>query len=237
MDNIGLGDHKQLNDVVMENLRQMIRDGQLPANDWLRQDWLQRELEKRGLKVSYTPIREALKQLGAEGLVEHVPYRGVRVIQFSLDDAIDIYEMRASLEGIAAKAAATHMTEEERATLRQLHQQMLDASQTPADLNRINDLNRQFHLLIIRGSRRTHLVRTLEQLWLWFPTMLWNRFALAADAATPERAGADNHEHADILAAIEVCDPQAAEARMRYHIEQTQRALLHHLETAPKRGG
>jgi DNA-binding GntR family transcriptional regulator len=227
--NSTLADHKQLHNVVIDRLRDMIMQGDLRAGEWLRQERLARELG-----VSHTPIREALKQLEVEGLVEHVPYRGVRVVEFSLDDVIDIYSMRRSLEGLAAAAAATHLTAAELVEVRRLHEAMVSLELPSKHLPEMRELNRQFHLQIIRGSRRTHLIRTLEQMWAWFPTMLWNQYALAADASTPERAGADNRDHEQILKALEAHDPAAAEHWMRYHIEQTQQALTSYLEPALK---
>jgi DNA-binding GntR family transcriptional regulator len=204
----------------------MIMHGDLRAGEWLRQERLARELG-----VSHTPIREALKQLEIEGLVEHVPYRGVRVIEFSPDDVVDIYEMRSALEGIAAAAAAICMTNDELAKIRRLHEAMMAIEHPTDHLSEIRELNRQFHLTIIQGSRRAHLVRTLEQLWAWFPTMLWNQYALAADASTPQRSGTDNRDHQRIVDALEARDPEASELRMREHIDQTRAALMHHLNS------
>src|SRR5437762_9247969 len=98
-------EHKQLRDVVVERIREQIAQGKLMPGQWLRQERLAAELG-----TSYTPIREALKQLQAEGMVEHVPYRGVRVVQFSPADVLDIYGMRSVLEGQAAAGAATRLT-------------------------------------------------------------------------------------------------------------------------------
>src|SRR2546425_10001528 len=94
-------EHRQLRDVVVERIRAQILQGKLTPGQWLRQERLAAELG-----TSYTPIREALKQLQAEGMVEHVPYRGVRVVQFSPQDVLDIYGMRSVLEGQAAAGAA-----------------------------------------------------------------------------------------------------------------------------------
>src|SRR5258708_8556195 len=105
----------------------MIMRGDLRAGEWLRQERLARELG-----VSHTPIREALKQLEVEGLVEHVPYRGVRVVEFSLNDVVDIYSMRYPLEGLAAEAAPPCLTETELVELRPPHQPLI-ALQPPAD--------------------------------------------------------------------------------------------------------
>src|SRR5260370_19142473 len=93
MSNLLLADHKQLHNVVIDRLRDMIIQGDLRAGEWLRQERLARELG-----VSHTPIREALKQLEVEGLVEHVPYRGVRVIEVSINDVEDIYTIRTHLK-------------------------------------------------------------------------------------------------------------------------------------------
>jgi DNA-binding GntR family transcriptional regulator len=224
--NTPLSDHKQLHNVVIDRLRDMIMHGDLRAGEWLRQERLARELG-----VSHTPIREALKQLEIEGLVEHVPYRGVRVIEFSPEDVVDIYEMRSALEGIAAAAAASCMTNDELVRVRYLHESMIAIEHPAEHLQEVRELNRQFHLSIIQGSRRTHLSRTLEQLWAWFPTMLWNQYALAADASTPQRAGKDNWDHEQIVEALEARDSAAAEQRMREHIDRTRDALMHHLNT------
>ncbi len=218
-------DHKQLHNMVLDRLRDKIMKGELRAGEWLRQERLARELG-----VSHTPIREALKQLEVEGLVEHVPYRGVRVVEFSMDAVADIYDMRTVLEGLAARAAAERLTDDELYELKKLHTAMMaiDNPSTPESVDSIRQLNREFHLQIIHSSHRAYLIRTLEQIWSWFPTMLWSQYALEADAATPQRAGADNRDHGEIVAALEARNSAKAEAAMRYHIEQTRLALLHH---------
>jgi len=226
-----LGDHKQLHNVVIDRLRDMIIQGDLRAGEWLRQERLARELG-----VSHTPIREALKQLEVEGLVEHVPYRGVRVIEFSINDVEDIYTMRSALEGLATAAAAAHLTDDELTEIRRIHEAMVAIAMptTPQALQDLRELNRQFHRLIILGSHRTHLMRTLEQIWSWFPTMLWSQFALKADASAPERVDADNRDHEMIVRALEAHDPEAAERLMRMHIDQTRQALIRHLKASLK---
>lgn len=215
----------------MDRLRDMIIQGDLHAGEWLRQERLARELG-----VSHTPIREALKQLEVEGLVEHVPYRGVRVVEFSVNDVEDIYTMRSVLEGLAAAAAALHLTDDELTELRRVHEAMVavDDPSTPESLLALRELNRQFHRFIIQGSRRTHLIRTLDQIWSWFPTMLWSQFALATDASTPERVGTDNHDHEMIVRALEAHDSEAAERLIRTHIDKTRQALTHHFNATSK---
>lgn len=198
----------------------MIASGELQAGEWLRQERLASELG-----ISYTPIREALKLLEVEGLVEHVPYRGVRVVKFNAEDVLDLYVMRSVLEGLAASGAARHISAEALAPIRALHERMCKLNGVK-DLIEIHDLNRQFHLAIIRASQRQFLTRMLTMLYNWFPNMLWNRALAASEAALDARAAADNREHALIVVALEAHDPVAAERAMRDHIEGSSQNLL-----------
>lgn len=74
---------RQLRSFVAEQLRAAILEGRYKPGEWLRQERLAQELN-----VSQMPVREALKELAAEGLVEHVPYRGARVVAFSIEEAL-----------------------------------------------------------------------------------------------------------------------------------------------------
>jgi DNA-binding GntR family transcriptional regulator len=217
-------EHRQLRDVVVERIRTQILQGKLTPGQWLRQERLAAELG-----TSYTPIREALKQLQAEGMVEHVPYRGVRVVQFSPQDVLDIYGMRAVLEGQAAAGAAIRLTDAQRAHLRQIHEQMLAYTGTE-HLQLVRDLNQQFHQVIIEASGRTYLIRVLRMIWTWSPAMLWSQFVNPAIEGDSEYVAEDNAEHGQILAALEAQDGEAAERLMRQHIERACQALAEHLK-------
>jgi DNA-binding GntR family transcriptional regulator len=213
---------KQLRDLAVERLRAMIAQGKLRGGDWLRQAALSAELG-----ISYTPIREALKQLEAEGLVEHVPYRGVRVVEFRLDDILDIYAIRLALEPQAAASAAQRIAEPDLEALRQLHGRMCQLHGAEA-LAEVRELNERFHLKIVEASGRTYLIRTLRAIWTWFPKMLWSQFL--PDGDPPQREAQDNADHAQILAALEARDPEAAECATRQHLERARQTLLDALE-------
>ena len=212
--------HRQLRQWVADRLRTEVLDGRRRPGDWLRQESVARE---EG--VSQTPVREALRQLVAEGILEHVPYRGIRVVTLSVDDAEDLYASRAVLEPIAARHAAKAITPEELRELTTLHERML-ACEIPARLKDYRDLNRRFHEAIVAASRRPFLTRTLGQLWSAFPTMLWSNVPAVATTSSPEREDPDAAEHAEIIASLAARDPERAAAAVKRHVEEAGRTLL-----------
>ena len=212
--------HRQLPRVVAEKIRLAILNGELRAGEWLRQERLAQEFG-----VSQMPVREALKELAAEGLVEHVPYRGVRVIAFSADDVADLYAHRTFLEGRAAGFAASAITREELAELRDLHSQMSQLLD-PSALTEYREGNRRFHQLIYSASRHTYLIRTLNQMWATLPTMLLANYATTAHTPLPTRDDIDVREHAAIIAALEARDADLAETLMRAHIADAGAGLV-----------
>ncbi|NTU75888.1 MAG: GntR family transcriptional regulator [Anaerolineaceae bacterium] len=208
--------HKQLRSSVAERLRSDILDGRLKPGEWLRQERL-----AQVYGVSQMPVREALKALEAEGLVEHVPYRGARVVAFSADDVEDLYATRSFLEGRAAYEAASRITDEQNNQLRALHEKMIKCTSTAADVAYYRLLNRQFHLLIVNASQRAYLERMLNQMWDTFPTMMWSNFALTAETSLPSRVDSDNKEHELLIRALEKHDPQEAKRVARLHVESS----------------
>jgi DNA-binding GntR family transcriptional regulator len=221
---------KQLRDWVEEQLREAILSGVFESGTWLRQQHLADELG-----VSQMPIREALKELAAQGLVEHVPYRGMRVVAFSPDDVVDLYAHRGFLEGRAAAAAAAHVTLKTVAGLRRLLDEM-EGQMAPEDLDVYRDLNRRFHAAVFEASRRPYLIRTLRQMWEAFPTMLWSTFPDVASSSLSERDSADSREHRAILAALARGDAEEAERRVREHIEAAGRQLVSFLRSREMEG-
>ncbi len=215
----GPENHRQLRQWVADRLRSDILEGRLKPGEWLRQERLAQE---HG--VSQTPVREALKQLAAEGLVEHVPYRGIQVVQFSVEDVEDLYACRAAVEGMAARYAAEAITDEELDELQSLHERMV-ACVTPGELREYRELNRRFHEAVSEASRRSYLMRTLAQLWAAFPTMLWSNIPRIAVTSVPgpRRAGRRRarRDHRRPGGAR----PGARRAAVRRHIESAGRAL------------
>jgi DNA-binding GntR family transcriptional regulator len=211
--------HRQLRQVVADRLRADILEGRFPPGTWIRQERIAQEMG-----VSQMPVREALRELSSEGLVEHAPYRGVRVTDARVDDVADLYACRAFVEGLAARAAARAITDEELAELRARAERMRKRL-APRYLDEYRELNRRFHTTVFKASRRPFLVRTLEQLWGAFPTMLLTRFQETTSTSLPDRDAEDVAEHAAILDALARRDGAAAERAMRFHIEEAARHL------------
>lgn len=210
---------RQLRRLVADRLRRGILEGRLTPGTWLRQEQIAREMG-----VSQMPVREAFRELAAEGLVVHEPYRGVRISSLTLADVRDVYAARAAIEALAIRAAATEITADELGTLRQLAAKM-KRRLAPKHLAEYRDLNRQFHTVIFKASRRPYLIRLLEQLWTAFPAMLLDSFRKTAATPLPDRDTDDIAEHEAILEALSRHDPDAAEAAIRVHLEETVRHL------------
>ncbi|MCA1732238.1 MAG: GntR family transcriptional regulator [Acidobacteria bacterium] len=216
--------HRQRAHFIADAVRADVLEGRLRPGEWVRQERIARE---QG--ASQMPVREALRSLVAEGILEHVPYRGVRVVEFAVEDVEDLYACRLLVEGMSARYAASAITDDEVRELEDLHRRML-ACQMPNELPQYRELNRRFHSLIFTASRRSFLIRTLGQLWSAFPTMLWSNIPHAATVSAPGRDEADEREHEAIVRALAARDPEAAEAAVRAHIDAAGRALLAVLE-------
>lgn len=219
----------QLRRVIAERLRAAILANELKPGEWLRQESL---AQKFG--VSQTPVREALQDLAGEGLAEHVPYRGIRVLKFQLDDVLDLYACRAFLESRAARYAAENITLEHLTELKRLLNEMERhrAQKYWADYRR---LNREFHQAIYTASWHKYLIRTLNQMWSAFPTMMLGNFAETAAKPVPQRGASNKQEHQAIIAALEAHDGEQAEQLMRRHIEESAQRIVAVLEIKSER--
>lgn len=212
--------HKQLHHAVADQLRAAIQTGALKPGAWLRQERLAQELG-----VSQMPVREALKELIAEGLIEHLPYRGVRVVEFSPDDVGEVYAHRSFLESRAAFLAAKQITAQEIALLKELQAQM-KKNLGPRHIAAYRELNRRFHHIIFNACRKPYLIHTLTQLWAFFPSMLLNNFSDTATRPIPGREHLDPQEHDAILTALEHRAASQAARLTRHHIESAGTHLL-----------
>jgi DNA-binding GntR family transcriptional regulator len=207
---------------LVHKLEAAIMSGEIPVNSWLRQESVAAEY-----KVSRTPLREALRVLQANGMVEVVPNRGALVRGPTPRDIREAYLVRAELEGFAAELAARFIRDDELRQLQEaeeLFERLVEeflseqAAEGPspqeASWMQAND---RFHLAVQRGAGNLRLEAAIENLHRSFPRNLtWS--ALSGDS----RLLADNvREHRGIRTAIEERDADTARASMTEHVQRS----------------
>jgi len=195
-------------------LLEEIRLGLLPPGTRLRET----DLADR-LGISRTPVREAIRLLETDGLVVHLPRQGATVRSLDYAEVIELYEMRAVLEGTAARLAARGASEAELSELAALNDELAGA----ADPQIAQAVNRQFHLSLLDAAKNRFLVKSINALQKTM--MILGPTTLIA----PARAEAAVAEHAQILAALCERDGARAEVEMRAHIDAALRTRIREL--------
>jgi DNA-binding GntR family transcriptional regulator len=201
-------------DLAYDTIRAMVLSGELAPGEQLSEEAL---AERCG--VSRTPVRDALRRLEAELLVRRSDSQRSFVADWSLDDVADAFELRAMMEGYAARRAAERM---DHATLQRLRAQnaALHAAISGArpDVGAFLEHNRAFHELVLEAadSRRlaTLLSALIEQPVVWRTAQFYGR----------ESFQRSHSEHEDLLAAFERGDGAWAEALMAGHIRRAYHA-------------
>ena len=178
------------------------------------------------LSMSRTPVREALFRLEAEGLLTRQPRLGLTVTKLNYQAVVELYAMRAVLEGTAARFAAHHASEAEVETLRNIVQKERAApppnetTTTAAAAATAARLNRQFHHILYQAAHNRYLLESLKA--------LSNAMALLGNTtlALPGRHAEALDEHQTIIDAVQAKDGDAAELAARSHIQAAQRNRL-----------
>ena len=146
-----------LHEHVARRLRQMLVENQIPPGAKLNERELSAVLE-----VSRTPLREAIKMLAAEGLVELLPNRGAIAVSLDENDVMNTFEVMAGLEALSGALAAERITDAELAEIRAMHFEML-AAYTRADLSNYYRLNASIHAAINAAAKNPVLTGTYNQ--------------------------------------------------------------------------
>ena len=147
-------------EAVVDGIRDMILKGQFKPGDRLRQDEL-----ANTFGVSTMPIREALRQLQAEGLVVFRPRRGAIVASLSVSEYEEIYRIREELEALACHWAAENFDQIPLDRLRLLLVRIEAAEEEQGDIHRRLQLVREFFFTVFEASGKEHLLRILSNLW------------------------------------------------------------------------
>jgi len=210
-----------LHQEVSTRLRQRIVEGHIAPGAKLNE----RELSAQ-LQVSRTPLREAIKMLAAEGLVELLPNRGAVAAQLSAQDVADTFEVIAGLEGQSGERAAQRITDAELAEIRALHYEML-AAYTRRDLSTYYKLNAQIHAQINAAARNPVLTHTWRTVNARLQAL---RFRSNFDDAKWQRAV---HEHERMVELLGARDAEGLRRLMVQHLEHKRDAVLDLMKSGP----
>ncbi|MQY10090.1 HTH-type transcriptional regulator McbR [Streptomyces sp. RB5] len=180
---------------VLAEVRSAITSGRLKPGAPIRQDALAARLD-----VSRVPLREALKTLEGEGLVEHKVHRGYFVTELSLTDLREIYRIRELLEEEAVRRAAPHVD----LTVLEDIQTEVERTEAAGDLTAMTAANRRFHFTLFEASGMPRLTRLISTLW-----DSTDAYRSLYYTQTPNRERV-LHEHRAVLTALRAGDIDAA---------------------------
>jgi len=197
---------KSVNEMVTDRLRESILSGEFAEGEYLRQQTLARRYG-----VSEIVVREALRRLQTEGLVEIQRRKGARVSQLSVEEVNELYELRILLEELITRRAVPNCSAE---VLEQA-ERILAAGEEERDPVRWLALNREFHNTLGRSSRQPHLLRFANDLRLMVERYLRMSLGILHGFDVAQR------EHREIVAAYKAGDPELAARRMGAHLRRT----------------
>jgi DNA-binding GntR family transcriptional regulator len=186
-----------------DKIRTLILNGMFRPGQPLRQEALSEQLS-----VSRTPLRHALQALAEDGLVETIGYKGARVAKLDRGMVDDLFDMRLLLEPLALQSAFGHHTKLDFARA----EMALDAAEAEQEPSRLSELNWDFHSALYSPSKRSTLLRTIEQL---------NQASALAEViassivARPEKSAT---EHRKLLQACRDGDEAGAIALLSEHL-------------------
>lgn len=217
------GEGHTLSEQVFRTIQAAIVKGEIAPGSKISEPEL-----ARTYGISRGPLREAIQRLEGQRLLIRVPHVGARVVSLTHKELLELYQIRESLEGLACRLAAEHMTRQEVAELREIlatherdaaFQAGIDYFQQEGDYD--------FHYKIIRGSRNQMLTKLLTEELYQLVRMYRLQYS-----ATPNRPQQAFKEHHQILDAIADGDGELAELLMRRHIATSRRNVERHYQAS-----
>lgn len=192
---------------VFQRLRQELRDGTIPPGAQIRQT----EISTR-YGVSATPVREAMRLLEADGMIDYSPHRGATVTEMPKHDLHDLYLFRAEVEQLLVRLAVDRADAATVAQLRALHEEMSDLARAGGEAALLSRKNREFHLALMRAGSAYIADQAMRPLWekaIPSSESLWD------NAGNVERF---LNAHEAILVALESRDREEAGRLMAEHV-------------------
>jgi len=212
----GFATRPQLSEAVARYVRNRIFDGRYAAGEYVRLDQLAVELG-----ISVTPVREALFQLRAEGLLDQKVHRGFVVLPVTGRDITDVSDVQAHIGGELAARAAVNITGDQVRELKSIQAQ-LEAAYARPDHERAVRLNHDFHRAINVAADSPKLAQLMSQITRYAPESV---FPIVE--GWPKRSMRD---HRRVVAALAKHDAEAARVAMSDHLSAGATPLINHLK-------
>lgn len=214
---IHLDNYKPLREVVFDVLRSSITSGALQPGERLMENQLAEQL-----RVSRTPVREAIRKLEQEGLVVMVPRRGTYVADLSIRDINEVFEIRTALEVLAAGLAAERITEED---LEELERILVEIGEhiDHWDMEKLVAADIRFHDILFGATHNktlANIISNLREKITLFRTLSYGY---------PGRAKRSLEEHRRLVEALAQRNPLVAQQVARKHMENAEQTLLQHV--------
>ena len=205
---------RPIREIAYEVLKRAMITGEIPAGERIVEtDYAER------LHISRTPLREALRKLERDGLVEYVLRRGVVVRAFTIADVDEIYTIRNALEMLTLPAVVKNVKDQDIAQLREKLQKM-DEAMAKGDMESLSHLARAFHGQITHLSNQTRILRVIESQDEYI-----TRFSAMSIAQETRRPQA-HQEHHQIVEYLEKRDLENLQLLMKSHIERSKENCL-----------
>ncbi|MDQ0219519.1 GntR family transcriptional regulator [Peribacillus cavernae] len=211
--NLKLEDRDTLHLKVTNVIRQEILNGNIEPGERLVQEDL-----AHSLGVSRMPIREALRLLEAEGLIQLEPHKGAIVKSMEVEDVEEIYELRSRLEGLAVSKSADKLSGEAIVELEKLTIQMKNSEEVEDFVK----ANIEFHSILMKHCTWKRLTAMIEKLWNGFPQHTPTMLSGQIDKS--------NKEHEEILEAVKRKDAEHAGVLISNHIKRTGVLLVKNMQ-------
>ena len=198
---------RPIRDIAYEQLKHAIITGQIPAGSRIVETVYAEQLH-----ISRTPLREALRRLERDGLVEYVLHRGVVVRAFTIEDIDEIFTIRNAMMMLILPSIIANVTEEKIQELQDILKQM-DVEYERADADALAVSNRLFHGTMERISDKIRILRVIK------------RFQATTIASVVRRTNA-HQEHHDMVDLLEKRDLEGLKALFQHHFEESKETCL-----------
>lgn len=217
--------YRTMKEIAYDAIREAILSGRFPPGQRLVADELAQEFG-----TSRMPVREALQRLENAGLVSITPHRGAVVSELSEQEIVEVYHIRAVLEGLAARLAAPRLSPADYNRLNALIDDMASTSTAEPDLEQLLRGNRDLHEIIWQAAQAPRLHELLEN--LYDASRRFRNISILL----PGRLDQIVEEHRRIVRALAAGDPAAAERFANEHHEITAQRLLDEVEKSKEKG-